>query len=116
MESEMPTESSTGENQLDSTPPAGIFDISGQDESAENMKTQCHQTESFVDAEKSIISNERSDAQEQSSTSLSEKIDSFQRSLFEPKEKSTPKSAEKRASEEKSKPSGARTGHAVSDR
>lgn len=81
---EISIESNADDNQLNSTPPAGI---SGEKESVENVKTPCEQMQPFVDAEKSIGSNENSDAQEQNSATSFEEVNSLGVSLFEPRER-----------------------------
>lgn len=116
MEMEMPAESTTGENQIDSTPPAGI---SGElEQSIATTKTPCQQSKPFNDAEKSINPIESSNIQEQDSAISAEKTDSFRRSLFEPKENSTPKSTNvSSVGEQNIKPFEAGvTVHPVSDR
>lgn len=87
---ETPIESSTDENQLNPTQPAGI---SGEQESVTNIETPCNQMSANGDAETSIEqkSIDNSDAQEQSLATSAENVSSFQLNSFEPKENSTPK-------------------------
>lgn len=90
MDRETSIESKNDENQLDSTQPPSI---SGEKELVANVTTTpCQQIKPNTDTEESMVSNEESDIQEQSSVTSSEAVNSLRLSTFEPNEKSTPKS------------------------